>query len=144
MPYHPTTATPSGTQRHSPLTYLCHILNKCPTELLELSLGLVLVAWGVAIALPGDSFAAPSYRAFRDTGLPELLWGLVAMLAGSAQLTALAFSRAQARLVTLVTTGLLWGFITAAIAVSNQSLTTGSTTYGAMTLACCWVYIRHR
>lgn len=50
---------------------------------------LVMIAWGVTLALPGDTLAGASFSAFRRFGMDETSWSLVFFGAGCTRVAAL-------------------------------------------------------
>ncbi|MEI7772628.1 MAG: hypothetical protein WCI67_21740 [Chloroflexales bacterium] len=137
---------PPPPRRQRPLAavaHLGHIVARCPTELTELVLALILVQWGLVLALPGDSFGAPVYRALQATGVPEVVMGLAAIAVGLGQVVALASRRRTPRVVGSALAGCCFFAITSAILVV-EPVSTAAALYGTLALASAVIYIRHR
>jgi hypothetical protein len=126
------------------LAYLGHIVARCPTELTELVLALILAQWGLVLVLPGDSFgAAPIYHALQETGVPEGVMGLVALSVGLGQVVALAGRRPTPRVLAAALTGCCYFAITSAILVVAP-VSAAAAIYGTLALTSAVIYIRHR
>lgn len=115
---------------------LARILRGADTELLELFCAVALLTWGLVVGNPlNDTFAtSTAFRALRQTGMPEWLFGLLFLLTGAVQMVALARWREELRALAGLVAGGLWTFLSATIFISNPR-GTGWSTYGVIALA---------
>jgi hypothetical protein len=104
----------------------------------------VMVAWGLTLALPGDTLDDPAFAAFRTAWTGEVFWAAAFGLAGGARLAALYVNGRSprtpfARMAGALFGALSWGqvawLVTAATWGATGIAQTGTGLYGLLALA---------
>lgn len=111
---------------------------------LEWFSALVMVGWAVALGLPGDTLAAPSFSEFRRFGFTEEFWAAIFGVIGGARISALYINGRWPRTPYIRMMGSLFGAVSwAQVAwllfaggyLNTGIPTTGVAVYGLLALA---------
>lgn len=113
-----------------------------PTEPTELLLSVLLMGWGAALLFPENPAAAmPFSTPARLTGISVTIWGMLAVVCGLAFAIGLLGNMQRLRQLSIVSTGMFFGFIAAGGLVLSGSVT-GISTYSVLALTTALVYVR--
>jgi hypothetical protein len=115
-----------------------------PDRAIEWLAAIVMLGWGIILAMPGDSLAQPQFQAFRNYGVSETAWAWVFGVLGGARLAALYINGRWPRTPHIRMMGALFGaiswmqiawIITDSTLVMQGVATTGIAVYLALALA---------
>jgi hypothetical protein len=111
---------------------------------LEWFSALVMLAWGITLALPGDTLAGPQYAAFGRFGMTEESWAWVFGVVGSARIAALYINGAwprspHVRMIGSTFGAISWAQVAYLLTLSTYFATgiaaTGTAVYSLLALA---------
>jgi hypothetical protein len=121
-----------------------HLRDHLADRGLEWFSAFVMVAWGVTLALPGDTLAAPSFGPFHRFGLTETFWAWMFGTVGTARIVALYINGTWPTTPYIRMAGALFGALSwsqVAFLVTEgwveifHSAPTGTGVYGLLALA---------
>jgi hypothetical protein len=102
---------------------------------------LVMIAWGVTLAMPGDLLTQPEFVAFRRFGMTETSWAVLFAFVGAARLVALYINGRWPRSPHIRMVGALFGAVSwvqvsvllyEAAGINNTPVTTGCAVYALL------------
>lgn len=112
---------------------------KADTRAAEAISALSAVAWGVIMALPGDTMASPVWRIMRLIG-DDHFWAVIFGIAGVLQALAIFSDAALFRKAGVLLTLMLWFMVSFTSMLSNY-LAPGWMVYGILGLAMLWTLL---
>lgn len=110
-----------------------------PTELL---VSLYTLAWGLMLALPGDSLAIATAYQMLATLAPEWVWSVVCIMGGVIGIASLCYGRRDCRLVSLMGIFIWWGFMALVAGLASSWTAAGSGMFGVISVSAAWAYWR--
>jgi hypothetical protein len=93
------------------MTYDEKLRHHCQDRALEWFSAIVMIAWGITLAWPGDTLDGDAFTAFRRHGMTEAWWAVIFGAAGAARIAALYINGRQPKTPYVRMAGSLFGAV---------------------------------